>query len=219
VQASEPTVTEPTIEPIVTEEPKSNTIYIEGLGEIDPSEVAEWKRGYMRTQDYTKKTQEVAAQRKEAEKAIELYQQVQSQGIENVDTSQFNGELDSIKQELQNIKIERDIESLQRKYNDFDAMEVLNIAMEKGFGSLEEAYIFNKGAKLTQEPVNQDELIKKIREQVLAEFESERKANTSIISTTDTNSPIINEQPKLSPEEDTVRQKLGISVEEWFNWR
>lgn len=208
---------------VVTEETSdagtSNKIFIDGVGEVDVSEVAEWKRGYMRTQDYTKKTQEVAAQRKEAEKALEFYKQAQN-GAE-VDPNLFNpfaDKLEQIESELTSFKIEKEIQELQSKYNDFEVMDVLNVAMEKGFSSLEEAYFFQRGSKVNNNTVDEAELTKRIREQILAEIEAERKANVSIISSNDISSPQINEQPKLTPEQEKIAREFGMSNEEYLQW-
>jgi uncharacterized protein YfcZ (UPF0381/DUF406 family) len=220
----QPEVTpEETNEENVTEAPvETNTsgkVFIDGVGEVDASEVAEWKRGYMRTQDYTRKTQEVAAQRKEAEKALEFYKQAQN-GAE-VDPNLFNpfaDKLEQIESELTSFKIDKEIQELQKKYNDFEVMDVLNVAMEKGFDSLEEAYFFQRGSKVNNTPVDEAELTKRIREQLLAEIEAERKANVSIISSNDISSPQINEQPKLTPEQEKIARAFGLSNEEYLQW-
>ena len=62
--------------PESTEETKPtipDKIQIDGIGEVT---IDELKSGYLRIQDYTKKTQEVSRKRKENEEAISFYEEI-----------------------------------------------------------------------------------------------------------------------------------------------
>ena len=54
-------------------EEKDNSVEIEGIGKISVDEIKEWKQGYLRQSDYTRKTQSLASQRQEYEDAVNLY--------------------------------------------------------------------------------------------------------------------------------------------------
>ena len=43
-----------------------------------PEQLKEWRQGYLRQSDYTRKTQEIANMRKEHQDALELYEYMQS---------------------------------------------------------------------------------------------------------------------------------------------
>ena len=81
IDSTETGVTEtadPTNEGIVTEtqtqESGNDTgeIEIPGIGKVSTDEVKEWKQGYLRQSDYTRKTQELAHQREQLQNAEQL---------------------------------------------------------------------------------------------------------------------------------------------------
>jgi hypothetical protein len=46
---------------------------IDGIGKVKVDDIKEWKLGYMRQSDYTRKTQEIARQRNETKDALDVY--------------------------------------------------------------------------------------------------------------------------------------------------
>ena len=62
-------------------------MHIEGFGDYTVDELKEFKNGYLRQSDYTKKTQELARQREEANDALEVY------GLSYFMYKRFNREL------------------------------------------------------------------------------------------------------------------------------
>lgn len=61
-----------------------NSVMVEVPGMDEPVSFQELRDGYMRRSDYTRKTQEVAAQRKANERAVRLFEAIQSNPVEIV---------------------------------------------------------------------------------------------------------------------------------------
>lgn len=59
------------------------TINIPGIGEVSIDELNEWRGGGLRQSDYTKKTQELASQRKQMEEEFGVYRQLDSMFASN----------------------------------------------------------------------------------------------------------------------------------------
>lgn len=155
------------------EPPKGDKIVIDGVGEVSLDDVKEWQKGYLRTQDYTRKTQEVAQQRKEAEEAINLYNYLKANphiaedmlrkeqettgntnNLKNVDPSQAR--VSEMEQKMYDMMLQLEIRDLQDKYDDFEVREVLTYAQKEGLDDLEKAYRFNKAERLTTPPKSQE---------------------------------------------------------------
>ena len=151
-------VEQPTTPPVeetkpVTEETKPITV------EIDGKEVTieELKNGYLRQADYTRKTQQLANQRREFEDAVKLYEHLKSnpeilQQLQQVidvprtlDPTQ--AKVIELEQKVYDMMLEREIEILQNKYPDFEVREVLEMASQKQLTNLEDAYHLVKSSK------------------------------------------------------------------------
>ena len=207
-------------------------ISIEGLGEVDPKEILEWKNGYLRQSDYTKKTQEIANQKREMEDALALYQKVkntpeiaeqasQQYNIPNLDPSQQR--LIELENKLMDMQLEREINLLQSKYDDFEVREVLTVAQEKGLMNLEDAYLL---AKSLREPVNApadtvdtETLREQLRQELLKEIAEEKASTQTMISSNSNNTPVRDDTPTLSPTEARVAQMMKMSAVEYAKWR
>jgi uncharacterized protein YneF (UPF0154 family) len=144
---------------------KSDKIVIDGVGEVTLDDVKEWQKGYLRQQDYTRKTQEVSNQRKEAEEALQLYNYLKANphiaedmlrkeqeangntgNLKNVDPSQAR--VSQMEQKMYDMMLQLEIRDLQDKYgNDFEVREVLSYAQKEGIDDLDKAYRFNKAEK------------------------------------------------------------------------
>lgn len=220
------------------EKKTAETIHIEGVGDIP---IDELKNGYLRQSDYTKKTQEVSNQRKEAEDALKLYQQLKSdpQMAEMIkekgagklppNADPTTAKIYELETKMYDMMVEKDVELLSVKYNDFDARNVLQLAYDKNL-ELEDAYHLWKGSnqqqiqtekKATPTPVESDLEAEKerIRQEVLAEIQAEKKATRTTISSNSSTQPVTQDDPKVSPAEDKVRRGMGMTVEEYVTWR
>ena len=244
-QAEEEALTsEVSSENAVIEEKKPQTpdkLLIDGE-EVTLDDLREWRKSGLRTADYTRKTQELARKNKELEQASQLYDffrqnpQAAQAALDAVPQSgSVLNQVDPVQQKIQELEqryydmvLEKEIETLQSKYPDFEVRDVLEIAQRERLTNLETAYklsIVDK--KPTPPPASQpinpsvdiDSLRKQIRMELAQELDKERKSTTSIISSNDSSTPPQNNTPTLTPEEDKVRRMMGISVEEWVKWR
>lgn len=211
--------------PVVPAIPEKVTI--DGVGEVSFDEL---KNGYLRQSDYTKKTTEVAKQKKEVEEAVTLYNylkqnpQISQQIVDKGGFPAFDPVQDRIKEmeeKLYDMQLQSEIEQLQHKYPDFEIRTVLETAQSKNITNLEDAYILSKGAVLNQPKdsgVNVEEIEKQLREKIMAELAIEMKGTQTIITSNST--PVeINNTPTLNSSEKRVAQMMGLSDSEYVKYR
>jgi hypothetical protein len=186
-------------------------------------QLKEFKKGYLRQSDYTKKTQEVAAQRKEHQQALEVYEFLQKnpellkqmseykpqEGAKpNLPVDKHIQELDI---KLKTIEIEGQLNALKQKDPDMDEIAVLNLANEKSL-DLETAYHIHKGR-------NFDTALKKKLDEQSAKLTDNIKKNAAVTKTLIT--PVDKPQDNfgLSQEEIVFAAKVGMTPEEYAKWK
>lgn len=208
-------VTEPTQE-------TPSKISIDGVGEFTVDEIKEFKNGYMRQSDYTRKTQEIARQRKEIE---ELKNQSANPMVNpalvsipvNQRTPQAPNELEArliqLEESIADKELDNMITDLKNKYPDFDEVKVLNTAYEKGLTDLEFVY---KSLRETQ-PVDVNSLKEQIRQEVLKEIEQNKLGTTTIIA--NGNAPVQNKQISLTSQELAIATELGLTPDEYLEYK
>lgn len=212
-------------EPIQTEEvieTNPNEIEIDGIGKV---EINELKNGYLRQSDYTKKTQEVSKLRKEAEEAMKIAEFVksnpqlaQSIGVEPVNP--FMNKISELEEQLYDMKLEKEIETLTNKYSDFEVLEVLQVAHDKGLTNLEDAYKIVKSNKpVTQPSVNIDEIREQIKNELLKEFGVDENTKIKTVISSGANAQITNNAPSISEAEAKVARFMKLTPEEYIKWR
>jgi hypothetical protein len=205
-------------------------ITIDGLGEVTLDEL---KNGYLRQSDYTKKTQEIAKTKKELEEAEVLYRTVKSNPMLAQQLAQTTGlppsvdpataKVAELENKLYDLMLEREIDSLSSKYNDFDVREVLNEAHQKGITNLEDAYFAVKGRKSSSTPatstpaVDVEALKQQLRNELLQEIQG--SADTSTIIRGNDRPPSQQEAPKISAGEVKVASMMRMTPEEYIKWR
>jgi len=223
-------VEQPTTPPVeetkpVTEETKPITV------EIDGKEVTieELKNGYLRQADYTRKTQQLANQRRELEDAVKLYEHLKSnpeilQQLQQVidvprtlDPTQ--AKVIELEQKVYDMMLEREIEILQNKYPDFEVREVLEMASQKQLTNLEDAYHLVKSSKGgTQQTLDVEKLKEELRKEILKEIES--NVETSSIITPNGGGVVeAPDTPTLSQSEIKVATSMGMTPAEYAAWR
>lgn len=155
--------TTPETTPIPEEAPVIETLptklNIDGE-DVDVDTLKQWKLGNMRNQDYTRKTQEVAELRRQAQHAIDFYNHVKSnpelsksllEADEAPVVQRLNPSIDEAertKQELYDLKVQAEIRDMQEKYGDeFDVTAALNMAVEKKLSNLDDAHLFVQALK------------------------------------------------------------------------
>ena len=212
-------------EPIQTEEiieTNPNEIEIDGIGKV---EINELKNGYLRQSDYTKKTQEVSKLRKEAEEAMKIAEFVksnpqlaQSIGVEPVNP--FMNKISELEEQLYDMKLEKEIETLTNKYSDFEVLEVLQVAHDKGLTNLEDAYKIVKSNKPVIQPsVNIDEIREQIKNELLKEFGVDENTKIKTVISSGANAQITNNAPSISEAETKVARFMKLTPEEYIKWR
>lgn len=217
---------EPTIETKIPEK-----VVIDGIGEVPFDELT---KGYLRQSDYTRKAQELAKQNKEAQEALEFYNQVKNnpqvaeklKEVTNIPSSAdpVTAKIVELETKLYDMMLQNEIGNLQLKYPDFEIREVLQLAYDKRIANLEDAYLLLKSSKTPkQQSVDVETLKKQLREEIMKEIGSE-KNTSSIISTNDQVNPIKNiDTPKISSAEEKVAKKMFKDVKnpiaEYIKWR
>ena len=221
----QPEVTEPIAEEQIApvEETLPTKIKI-GDEEYEPEQLLEFKKGYARQLDYVEKMQELERQREELEYAVkmveeiksdpELYQRVATRAPE---LSPEAIKMRQLETELNNIKIQREVEVMVSKYPDFDAQKVAQVIEEKGITNLEDAYLLS--VKSTPQPTIDVEALKaQLREELLKEIEVSSVSPSLIGQNGVANTPSIKEV-SLSNEEARVANMMGLSPDDYIKWR
>ena len=201
---------------------------IDGLGNVTAEQIKEWKQGYMRQSDYTRKTQELARQRKELENQqqpvqqpygnipqIQPYaQQFPNQNQYVYPNTQFNPQfnqvmarVDQMEQEFADRQLVQEVERLKNTYPDFDEVAVLNEALARNITDIEFVY---KAMR------NQDVSRETIKQEILAELAKTKQSTSTIVSSEQNQQP----QPvELSNAEMQVAQAMGMTPEEYIKWK
>ena len=152
-----------------TEVPEEPGYVVKIDGEEQQVSLEELQNGYQRQADYTRKTQEIAAERERLLQAEAIVSALEKDPVGTLDTlaRSFNvnnpvpnqiddseyeqdpterklAELENkiaAQEQVQRVqKIEREVTTLQEKYGEFDRQELLNHALKNGIPNLEAAY-------------------------------------------------------------------------------
>lgn len=218
-----PTVAETTPETKPTEvEPEPIKV------EIDGKEVTidELKNGYLRQSDYTKKTQEVARTRKETEEAVKFYEYLKQnpeavQALQQTTTVPANldpaqSKVIELEQKMYDMMLEQEIDKLSNKYEDFEVREVLEMARDKQLTNLEDAYKLVKSSKGLP---SKDDLKEQLRVEILKEMKDEGISTKTIINDTSTQPVAPTDTVVLSPQEVKIAKGMGMSIQDYVQWR
>ena len=242
IDSTETGVTEtadPTNEGIVTEtqveEPKADTgeIEIPGIGKVSTDEVKEWKQGYLRQSDYTRKTQELAHRREQLQNAEQLLNYLNAnphliEAMKNAEggnvpyINNMSPESQMIRQLAYNQKameVDMKVSQLKAKYGDIDEVALFNKAAELKTDDLEFVYQGLKAAE-NNSSVDVEEIKRLAVEQAKAELKNELEANRSAVNTTvNTKQPQqIEQQTVLTPDQKRVAAAMGMSEAEYAQW-
>jgi len=230
VEEVKPEVKEDKVDDVKPESKPIDKITIEGIGEVTLDEL---KNGYLRTSDYTKKTQEVAKQRKEVEEALKLYETVKtnpelaktlSEGVKlpaSIDPT--TAKVTELETKLYDMMLETEIEKLSVKYPDFEVREVLTYAHDKNIMDLEDAYLLSKSKKVNVKGASTEDLKKQLREEIIKEMEAEKGATRTIITSGVDSKPVVSNEIKISEAESKVAKHMFKDAKdpdaEYVKWR
>lgn len=173
--------------------------------------------------------QQIAQALKEAEEAKVWYSKInedpeyakafaESKGLQYIDPE--SKAVKQMESHYQSLLLERDIQMLSTKYDDFNAQEVIQVALNKNIGNLEDAYIIHKASKgsITKAPD-----MDAIREQIRQEIQNELQSNlstTSVIGSGGAGSQSV--QPtdiELSNAELKIAKNMGLTPKEYNTWK
>lgn len=182
-----------------------------GEQEYTQDDILKWKSGSMMQDDYTRKTQELANQRKELEeqrKALEggvFNQPQQTKG----DESQFN-------LKLAQLELKYEMDRLERKYPDMNKILVLQEAkrlMDNGMPAHLINYedIYNR----TKPQKTEAELREEIRQQLL----KEQAEGTNVGSIIGGHSNLGSDDGQLTEAELLMAKRLGMTPEEYKKYK
>lgn len=200
---------------------------IDGIGKVKIDDIKEWQRGYMRQSDYTRKTQEVAKSRKETQEAMEVYNYLKSnpqivEALSSGDTSVVKGNpafkslnpmdsrIDELNFKLASIELDSNLDSLKRKYPDFNEVEVLTEAERLNLSDLEFVYQALQGRKL---PDIESKIRKDVELQLTNKIRQNGLDTSTVIEENDV--PTGSANHGLTAEEILVASKMGISPERY----
>ena len=220
-------VEQPIVEETISEEqPTPETVEPTkvkvGEEEID---IEELKNGYLRQSDYTKKTQEVSKQKAEAQEAIAFYEHLKRNpdiANELKGSTSIPSRIDPAKSKVMELEekmydmmLQQEISTLESKYEDFEVMEVLNMAQAKNLTNLEDAYQLVKSTKGSNPSVTKEQL----RKEILAEIKAEGNSTKTIINSKVSDTPTDASLPTLTRQEGKVAGMMGMNEMEYITWR
>lgn len=211
-----------------TNSASTNEIEIEGFGKVKIDDLKEWKNGYMRQSDYTRKTQEIARQRQENKEAYELYTYLKNnpqmaQALANGDASvvqnnpafqnlnPINSQIENLNMKLAGFELDNMINNLKSRYPDFNEVEVLTEADRLGVSDLEFVYNALQGKKL---PTLKEQLQKEIEKSITEKIRQNGLETQTIINTNDA---VASNSHGLSDAEIAIAKKMGLTPEQYKN--
>lgn len=216
---------------MTTEEtPEVSTYEIPGVGNVSAEEVREWKNGWLRQSDYTRKTQQLASERERLRDAETLFNYI-SEHPELIDTIRQtpvgnNPAIDNASPDRQMLRevlynqksLETDLKlnQLRQQYGDIDEVAILNKAAELRTEDLDFVY---KGL-LSEQRVDVDEIrrqaIEEAKEQLRNELEADKNSVGNTTVSSKQSAPV--QKAVLTPEQKRVAHGMGLSEEEYAKW-
>ena len=189
---------------------------------LTPQQIKEYKQGYLRQSDYTKKTQELASQRTQYKEALELYDYFKAnphlaeklselEGAENTPKINVsNPALEQLQLEVRTMQIEKEIAELSKNPY-FNELEVLDLATKEG-KSVKEAFDIWKGK-------NFDKILQSEKAKLSSNLTDEIKKNNSTTKTLINPNDNTDSNFGLTEAEMSMAKKLDMSYEDYAKWR
>lgn len=226
---SEPEVVQPEAppEPETIPPTEEQTVAKIKLGdeEFEPEQVEEFKKGYLRQQEYVERMQELERQRAEVEYALKLVEELKSDPEAYQRIIQKSPQLSpeavkfqQLQQELEDLKVQREVDRLTAKYPDFDVQKVAEVVEQKKITNLEDAYLLSIQNIQKKEQVDVESLKAQLKAELLKEIEAS-SVSASLISENSNPSVPQTQTPQLSSEESKVARMMGLSESDYVKWR
>lgn len=201
---------------------------IDGIGKVKLDEIKEWKQGYMRQSDYTRKTQDIARQKNETKEALEVYNFLRSnpdiakalsQGDASVlanspiagKISPANKGIEDLNYRLASMELDTKLSTLKSKYKDFDELAVLKESERTGVLDLEFVYNAIRGRDADK---MRDTLSKQIERELTDKIRKNGIDTQTIIADGDSGAVV---DFGLTSDEKNIADKMGVSYEKYAN--
>ena len=204
---------------------------IPGVGSASAEEIREWKNGWLRQSDYTRKTQQLASERERLKDAETLFNYVsqhpdliatlrQTPVGDNEAILNANPDRQMLRQVLYNQKsLETDMKlnSLRQQYGDIDEVAILNKAAELGTEDLDFVYrgLIADTRSIDAEALKQ-EAIEIAKQQLKEELESNKDKIGNTTVSGKQSEPV--QKVALTPDQKRVANAMGMSEEEYAKW-
>lgn len=199
-------------------------------------DIIELQQGNLRQADYTRKTQQLAKDRKELEQLKELRDfllknpQLVSQLYDGyaVDSPELSGILsgqkakeDDLYYRIRAMELDKEVDRLRDKYGEIDEVELYERATDLGTQDLESVYkliVYENGEQ--NQTISADDL-EALKEEIRQETIAELTNNRDALRTTVKNKGLPQKPRTVSVSRDEMRvaDGLGMSVEEYLKWR
>lgn len=216
--------TEPTAEP--TQTPEEQFFEIDGE-KLTPQQIKEFRQGYLRQSDYTKKTQEIANLRNQNKEALELYEYFRAnphlaqklaesddEGAKDISkvykpTDPKIAELDT---KFKVMEINHELDLLKMQDPNMNEIEILTLANEKAM-PIKDAYTLWRG-------LNFDKIMKETLAKQSANLTQQiKKSNSTVTTLINPNDKTNDNNFGLSDAEMRMAEKLEMTYEEYKKWR
>lgn len=214
----------------IVEEPTDDKVHIEGFGDFTVDELKEFRNGYLRQSDYTRKTQELARQREEAQDALELYNYLRDnpqmvEALMNMDNgantqtiqraTPENAMMQQILHTQKAMEIEMRLNELKSKYgNDIDEVTLFQKANQMKTDDLEFVY---KALQYDNLLAEKQQAQQTAANSLQAEIDANKKAVSTIVSPRQSN--VVTQTPTLSADEKRVAALMGLSESDYLKWK
>jgi hypothetical protein len=183
--------------------------------EVTIDQIKEWKQNGLRQSDYTKKTQELASQRRELE-ALNIE-------VPEKDTLSATSRLEKIERELASKELDLEISSFKSKYPDFDEVKVLTEAEKRGVYDLEFVYKALRDIDNSSSQVNIEELktqaIEEYKTKIATEKQSNKEATSISIVSSAPGQAIVDYSDELNGSEKEYCKKRGWSYQDYVEMK
>lgn len=214
-------------EPVV-EEPNSDKVVVDGLGEFTVEELKEWKQAGLRQADYTRKTQELARQREEAKDALELMAYLRQnphlvEALKNVEdnpnqaifnkATPENEMLMQLAYNQKSLEIDMKLNQLKAQYGDVDEVALFQKATELKTDDFEFVY---KALMYDRNTVDKQKIIDEAKEQLRNELEANKDGVKTVVGTAPP-SPV-KTGPSLTEDQKHVANAMGLTEAEYLKW-
>ena len=214
----------------IVEEPTDDKVHIEGFGDFTVDELKEFRNGYLRQSDYTRKTQELARQREEAQDALELHNYLRDnpqmvEALMNMDNganaqtiqraTPENAMMQQILHTQKAMEIEMRLNELKSKYgNDIDEVTLFQKANQMKTDDLEFVY---KALQYDNLLAEKQQAQQTAANSLQAEIDANKKAVSTIVSPRQSN--VVSQTPTLSADEKRVAALMGLSESDYLKWK